>query len=180
MLVTRAAHHLLMLEAASTPRQAMMTCSNAMQHLRNAGIDNSIRTNVGNSYGATRTIDWRIEKDPGKEDAWLHARLKSAKEPLEWRIDDDTISLGGIPESLVLGYRERLQTGPFPATDVVQIPFISGRYIQDIDASSMGAILVMTGSHRDDAVSAIPQSLGEWRNAGIAYERQLQDGPVAG
>ena len=180
MLVTRAAYHLLMLEAASAPRQSMMTCSNAMQHLRDAGIGNRIKKNIGNSYGTTRTIDWCIEKDPGKEDAWLHARLKSAKEPLEWRIDDDTISLAGIPESLVLGYRERLQTGPFPATDVVQIPFLSGRCIQDINASSTGTILVMTGSHRDHAISDIPQSMGEWRNAGIAYERQLQDGSVAG
>lgn len=180
MLLTRAAYHLLMLEAASAPRQAMMTCGNAMQHLCDASNEKRIRTTVGNSYGTTRTIDWSIEKDPGKEDAWLHARLKSAKEPLEWRIDDDTISLAGIPESLVLGYRERLQTGPFPATDVVQIPFLSGRRIQDMDASSTGAVFVMTGSHRDNAISDIPQTMGEWRNAGMAYERQLQDGPVTG
>jgi len=175
MLLTRAAYHLLMIEAASAPRQAMMTCSNAMQHLRNAGIDNRIRKNVGNSYGTTRNVDWRIEKDPGKEDAWLHARLKSAKEPLEWRIDDDAISLAGIPESLIQGYQERLQDGPFPATDVVQIPYLSGRCIQDIDACGAGAILIMTGSHRDAAVSDIPQTMGAWRNAGLAYAKALPD-----
>ena len=175
MLVTRAAYHLLMLEAANAPRQAMMTCSNAMQHLRGAGIDNRIKKTVGSVHGETRNIDWRIEKDPGQETAWLHARLTSAKVPLEWRIDDDTIGLVGIPESLVIGYRERLQDGPFPATDVVQIPYLTGRCIQDIDASGAGAILVMTGSHRDDAISDIPQTMGEWRNAGMAYERRLQD-----
>lgn len=180
MLLTRAAHHILMLEAASAPRQAMMTCSNAMQHLRDAGINNRIRTNIGNSYGATRAIDWCVEKDQGKEDAWLHARLKSAKEPLEWRIDDDTISLMGIPESLVIGYRERLQHGPFPATDVVQIPFLSGRCIQDMDGGTSGVLLIMTGSHRDDAISDIPQAMGAWRNAGIAYEKRLQHDAAAG
>ena len=175
MLLTRAAYHILMLEAISAPRQAMATCSNAMQHLRNVGIDNRIKTNIGSSYGTTRTVDWCIEKDASKEDTWLHARLKSAKKPLEWRIDDNTISLVGVPESLILGYRKRLQEGPFPATDVVQIPYLMGRCIQKIDGGSLGMSLIMTGSYRDGAISDIPQTMGAWRNAGITYERQLQD-----
>lgn len=180
MLLTRAAHHILMLEAASAPRQAMMTYHNAREHLRRLGIDNKIKKTVSRIYGKTREINWCVEKDPGRETTWLHARLISGKVPLDWRVDDDTMALIGMPESLILRYRRRLEEAPFPATDVIQLPYLSGRCIQDIDASSTGAILVMTGSHRDDAVSAIPQSMGEWRNAGIAYERQLQDGPVAG
>lgn len=178
MLLTRAAHHLLMLEAANAPRQAMMTCSNARDHLRHAGIENRISKTIGSQHGATRDIDWRIEKDQGQETAWLHARLTSAKAPLDWRVDEDTFALIGVPSSMILAYRERLRKGPFPATDIMDLHYLSGRLIQDIDASEAGAILIMSGSHRDGAIAEIPQSMGEWRNAGIAYAKRLQDEAV--
>ena len=175
MLLTRAAHHLLMIEAASAPRQAMMTCSNAMDNLRHAGIDNRIRNAVGSISGSTRKIEWRIEKDPGQETTWLHARLTSASAPLKWRIDDDTISVIGTPSSILHAYRERLTEGSFPATEIMDLRYLKGRCIEDIDLSGDGAILILSGSHRDGAIADIPRSMGEWRNAGIAYVKLLDE-----
>lgn len=174
VLLTRAAHHLLMIEGASAPRQSLMTCHNARSHLDGVGNRNRVNKTIGSISGHTRIIDWRVEKEPGCDQGWLHARLRSAKVPLEWRIDDNTMSLSGVPESVILRHRERLSVAPFPANDIVDLPFLTGRMVEDVDGNGAGAILILSGSHRDDAVAHVPMTMGDWRNAGMEYVKHLK------
>lgn len=175
MLLTRAAHHLLMHEASASPRQAMMTISNARDHLRSAGVDNRVKKKIGSIHGQERNIEWIAEKDRGEIEGRLHARIMSKGETMNWRIDDDTISITGLPSSTLISYRARLKHAAFPATDLVSIAYLSGRNVFDMNASEDGAIFVLDGSYRDSAILEYPQTMGEWRNAGSAYAKGLPD-----
>lgn len=176
MLLTRAAHHLLMMTAAEAPREPMMSVANVRQHISGAGLETKLDRSIGGIHGATRMIDWRVEKDEGQEDGWMHARISSKNGPLEWRVENDLISVKGMPLSSIFAYEERVSAGSFPATDIVALPYLQERTIIDVTRPDEGgALFILSGSYRDNPIAEFPKTMGEWRNAGKAYAKQLQD-----
>lgn len=176
MRLTQAAHHFLMVQAATDPRGSHQTVLNARQHLEGRDIADTVYRNFGGIIRSNRRIDWKVEKDSGIGEGWLHIQIRSDKSEFGWRIDDNSIHFSGLPRAQVLAYIERQKSEEIQASSLVDLPYLRDRRVLSIRTPSEREIYFMlSGSYRNDPIRDYPQSMGEWRNAGIAYVKRLQD-----